>query len=158
MNGDVDPLYLASRSTIIEVFRVLEAHRDAVTLVGAHALYQFTGSSELAIVEFTTDADFTISAQIISKEPHLEKVLESHGFERHRDVGRWTSPTGIAVDFMVPEAVAGPKRKSTSRSAVIQGHGRTIARRTKGLEGALIDRVWMNIADLSESSNEGVAA
>jgi hypothetical protein len=156
MNGETDALYRASRKAILEVFHALEAHRNALTLVGAHALYQFTGASELAIVEFTSDADFTISAQIIAKEPHLEEALLAHGFERHRDVGRWVSPTGIPIDLMVPEAIAGPKRKSTSRSAVIEGHGRSIARRTKGLEGALVDRVWKTIRDLDDPSSKGI--
>ena len=50
--------------------------------------------------------------------------------------GRWTSLEEVYVDLLVPEALAGPGR----RGADLGVHGRTVARRAKGLEGALVDR------------------
>jgi hypothetical protein len=153
MSGDVDPLYRASRQVILDVLNALGAHRDSLTLVGAHALYQFTGRSELGIVEYTTDADFSITPSLVAQTPRIEVALEANGFTRPGDVGRWKSPSGIFVDLMVPEAVAGERRRKNSRSAVLDGHGPRVSRRTKGIEGALIDRAWMVLGGIEEGSD-----
>lgn len=58
--------------------------------------------------------------------------------------GVWTSSSGVAIDLMVPEALAGPGR----RGADLGLHGRLTARRARGLEGALVDRSSMTIASL----------
>ena len=53
------------------------------------------------------------------------------------------------VDLLVPEALAGPGR----RGADLGVHGRTVARRARGLEGALVDRSRHTIGalDLADS-------
>ena len=71
-------------------------------------------------------------------------MLEAEGFSLGAQPGAWLSPDGIPVDLMVPEALAGPG----SRGARLGPHERRVARRAKGLEGAVVDRELMEISSL----------
>jgi ABC-type amino acid transport substrate-binding protein len=69
----------------------------------------------------------------------------------HRDLtapqpGSWISPTGIPVDLMVPEALAGVDGR---RGARIPPHSRHATRRTTGLEAVVVDYVPMTITSLA---------
>lgn len=66
----------------------------------------------------------------------------SGGFVLDKHPCAWLSSDGIAVDLMVPEALAG----AGSRGARLGTHGKTVARRAKGLEGSLVDRDRMVIS------------
>jgi hypothetical protein len=136
MLGVPDPLYVRARSALLDTTEALGAHLDAVVLVGAQAIYLHTGDADLAVAEYTTDADFAISPVELAGAPLLHDLLQAAGFTPREHPGGWTSPDGIYVDLMVPEAMAGPG----SRGARLGPHGSRAARRAKGLEGALVDR------------------
>lgn len=136
MSGEPDPLYVRARAVLMDAFDALGIHRDAVVLVGAQAIYLHTGDAHLAVPEYTTDADLVISPADLADRPPLDDLLIDHGFVAREDPGAWLSPDGIQVDLMVPEALAGSGR----RGASLGSHGRRVARRSKGLEGALVDR------------------
>jgi len=70
--------------------------------------------------------------------------MDSNGFTTTSNPGRWISPYGVYVDLMVPESIAGPGR----RGATLGAHGRRVARRARGLEGALVDRARTTIPSL----------
>lgn len=156
MSGEVDPLYIAARRVMLDALEALDKQRDAIVLVGAHAIYYYAGETTLTVAAFTTDADFSIAADLLTDDPLLGDLMTAKGFFRGDDVGRWESPSGVVVDLMVPDAIAGPKRKVTSRSAQLGGHGKDIARRAKGLEGSLIDREWATIASLDPNDSRSV--
>jgi hypothetical protein len=59
--GEPDPLYVRTRRTLLDAVEALGVHRDAIVLVGAQAIYLHTGDAALAVAEYTTDADFTVS-------------------------------------------------------------------------------------------------
>lgn len=113
-------------------------------LVGAQAIYLHTGDADLAVAEYTTDADFTVSPADLAEAPLLADLLNAHGFTAREHPGGWLSPDGIYIDIMVPEQLAGPGR----RGARLGPHGNRAARRAKGLEGAFIDRNLQTIAAL----------
>jgi len=136
MIGVLDPVYVRARAALLDAVEALDAQLDAVVLVGAQAIYLHTGDSDLAVAEYTTDADFAISPVELAASPLIDDLLTQAGFTPREHPGGWLSPTGVYVDLMVPEALAGPG----TRGARLGRHGKRAARRAKGLEGALVDR------------------
>ena len=153
MSGDPDPLYVRARDALLDAADALAEQLDAVVLVGAQAIYLHTGDADFAAAEYTTDADFCIAPAVLSDTPLLSDLLKARGFLSGTDPGEWLSPDRIRVDLMVPEALAG----AGSRGARLGPHGKTAARRGKGLEGALIDRERMQIQSLDPRVERSVA-
>lgn len=153
MPGEPDSLYVRARAALLDAVDALETHLDAVVLVGAQAVYLHTGDADLAVAEYTTDADFTVSPGELADAPLLGDLLESHGFTPRQDPGGWLSRDGIRIDIMVPEALAGPGR----RGAQLGVHGRRAARRAKGLEASLVDRDKRTIGALEASDSRLVS-
>ncbi len=83
----------------------------------------------------------------------LAELMNAGGFVPDQHPGSWLSPDGISVDLMVPEALAG----AGSRGARLGTHGKRVARRAKGLEGALVDRDRMTIAALDPTDDRSVS-
>jgi hypothetical protein len=136
MPGEPDPLYVKARKVLLDALAALEQHLDALVLVGAQAVYIHTGDADLAVAEYTTDADIAISPAELRDQPLLADALSRAGLKPGDQPGRWTSPDGVYVDLLVPEALAGAGR----RGARLGPHGNSAARRAKGLEGAMVDR------------------
>ena len=130
----------------------LGVHSQSVILVGAQAIYMHTGDSSIAVPEYTTDADLAISPHELADQPPISELLEANGFTRRNQPGGWISPDGIYIDLMVPEVLAGSGR----RSADLGSHGRTVARRAKGLEGALVEFEVRTITALDPSDDRVV--
>jgi hypothetical protein len=137
---------------LLDTIEALGAQRDAIILIGAHAIYLHTGSIELAVAEYTTDADVALDPALVRDEPKIEAALTTAGFRRGGRVGAWVtttlvagSPVNIEVDLMVAEAVSGSGR----RAARLSGHAIGVARKARGLEAALIDRDLKVIGALS---------
>ncbi|MCY3730457.1 MAG: hypothetical protein OXF98_03880 [Rhodospirillaceae bacterium] len=152
MSGAPDLLYVRARAALLDAAEALAEQLDAVVLVGAQAVYLHTGDADFAAAEYTTDADFCVAPGDLSDEPLLHESLQDRGFSPGVDPGAWLSPDGIPVDLMVPEALAGPG----SRGARLGPHGKRVARRAKGLEGALIDRDRMEITSLDPGVERSV--
>lgn len=102
--------------------------------------------------EYTTDADFCVAPADLSDTPLLSELLQRRGFSPGEHPGAWLSPDRIPVDLMVPEALAG----AGSRGARLGPHGKRVARRARGLEGALVDRQRMAITSLDPSQERSV--
>ncbi len=152
MSGGPDPLYVRARTALLDTAEALAEQLDAVVLVGAQAIYIHTGDADFAVAEYTTDADFCIAPDDLSATPLLAESLQAGGFSLREHPGRWMSPDGIPVDLMVPERLAG----AGSRGARLGPHGKTAARRAKGLEGALVDREHIEIASLDRADERSV--
>lgn len=136
MSGEPDPLYVLARRALLDGLEALRPHLGALIVVGAQAVYEHTGPTNLAVAEFTTDADLAIAPALLADAPTIVELLESRDFALQGDPGKWLTADGIQFDLLVPEAVAGPGR----RGARLGGHGTHAARRAKGLEAALVDR------------------
>lgn len=148
MPGDAD-LYIRARTLLLDVIGVLAAHRDALILVGAHAVYMHTERTALAVAEFTTDADLSFDPALLEPAPLVATQMESAGFKRGDQPGQWIGDLGH-VDLMVAEAVGGSGR----RGADLGEHGRVVARQARGLEGALVDKLPMIIKGLGDDRRE----
>jgi hypothetical protein len=152
MPGAPDPLYVQARAALLDALEALKPHLDAIVLVGAQAIYVYTGDSDFGGAEYTTDADLSISPDLLSDSPVLGELLTKANFTALSQPGAWTSPQGVHIDLMVPEALAGPG----SRAARLGVHGKQAARRAKGLEGALIDRERSIISPLDPADHRAV--
>lgn len=150
--GELDDLYVRAREVLLDAAIALNDHLDAVVLVGAQALYLHTGDADLAVAEFTTDADLVIRPSDLADDPLIADLLEPVGFTKDRQPGQWLSPDGCRVDLMVPEQLAGPG----SRGAELGAHGRHAARRAKGLETTLIDQEQATIEALDPGDERSV--
>lgn len=147
-----DPLHVRARAALLDAAEALEAHHDALGLVGAQAVYLHTGDADLAVAEYTTDADFTVAPADLADSPLIADLLGARGFTPREHPGGWLSPDGIDLDIMVPEDLAGPG----TRGARLGPHGKLAARRAKGLEGALIDRERLTIRALDPGDHRSV--
>lgn len=136
MSGAPDPLYVRARRALLDALDALEPHLDAIVLVGAQAVYLHTADTELAVAEYTTDADLAVAPGDLADSPLIGDALTASGFTPRVHPGGWLSPDGIYLDVMVPDALAGPG----TRGARLGVHGKRAARRAKGLEATLVDR------------------
>lgn len=148
MPGVLDPRYIVARTVLLDALEALGEQRDAAIVVGAQAIYLHTGTIDLAVPEFTVDADLTIDAALLHEAPEIESAMRAAHFERGNRVGAWIVSRDVAgvrmnveVDLMVPEAVSGAGR----RAARLHGHAKEVARKARGLEAALIDKAMRPI-------------
>jgi hypothetical protein len=156
--NDLDELYVIARRVLLDALEALGAHRDAIVLVGAQAIYLRVGEADLAIAPFTTDGDLAIDPAVLATIPPLETALMSAGFvpKTKDSVGIWITKrttsqqveTDIAVDLLVPASVS---PGSGRRAARLPGHDVRAARRVPGLDGAIIDVDVMKLAALETS-------
>jgi len=150
--GEFNELYVSARAALLDTAEALAPHLDSLVLVGAQAIYLHTGAADIAVAEFTTDADFSIEPALLSDEPLLAGLLQSRGFTQREHPGGWRTPANVYVDIMVPEALAGPGR----RGADLGPHGRQVARRALGLEGARVDCELHTIRSLDPADDRSV--
>lgn len=146
-----DPRYVVARSVLLDALDALGRQRDAVIVVGAQAIYLHTGAIDLAVPEFTVDADLALDPASLLDAPEIESAMRAARFERGNRVGAWIAvrdvagvSTNIDVDLMVPEAVGGGGR----RAARLPGHAKDVARKARGLEASLVDKTTRTIRAL----------
>jgi len=151
MPGAPDPRYVLARAVLLDALEALGDQRRAVIVVGAQAVYLHTGAIDLGVPEFTLDADLTLDPALLREIPEIEAAMLGARFVRGNRVGVWVAsrsvegtPANVEVDLMVPDAVGGPGR----RAARLQGHAKEVARKTRGLEAALIDKAVVSIQAL----------
>ncbi|MGW2145284.1 hypothetical protein ACWCOT_13325 [Nonomuraea bangladeshensis] len=146
-------ILVRSRSALLDALAALDAHRDAVIVIGAQAVYLRTARSPVALAETTKDSDLALDPRVLEDDPLLERCMGRAGFYRDPlggQPGAWLNPAGIPVDLMVPEALAGAGTKNT-RGARIPPHDRRATRRARGLEAAVIDNTLMDVTALDSA-------
>jgi hypothetical protein len=145
----VSDLIVEARSALLDALEALDAHRDSVIVIGAQAIYLHTGGVRVALAEMTKDSDLAPDARALKNQPLIEEAMRAAGFELDPDArqpGSWLNASGIPVDLMVPEALAGT---SGRRGARIPPHSTKATRRAAGLEAAVIDNSLMDIGALT---------
>lgn len=140
-------LYISARSVLLDALEALHDHLDALVLVGAQAIYFYTGEADVAIATTTKDSDLLVDPNVLRADPRLEEAMAAAHFHLNlesRQPGEWVSEAGIPVDLLVPEALAGGGR----RAARIPPHDRMAARKVEGLEAAIVDNELQRISSL----------
>lgn len=139
----IDDQVVRARRALLDALEALGSHRKSIILVGAQAIYLHTGMAEVALAEFTTDADLVIDSRELSDAPLVEAAMKAgrflHPVDRNPRV--WVSRDGVQVDLMVPAAIAGTGRRGVDAPP----HDRTSMRKSIGLEAALVDNSEMEI-------------
>lgn len=130
------PEYIAARRVLLTALRALEAHLDALVLVGAQAVYLHTGNADLTVAPTTTDADIAIAPSRLADEPLLYEALRRADFVPGANPGTWHGCGSVAVDLMVPGSLSGNGGRRGARLSI---HGNRVARRTPGLEPTIVD-------------------
>jgi ribosomal protein L11 len=154
---DLSPEYVQARRVLLDALDGLGRHQAAVVLAGAQAIYLRTGPASLGIAEYTTDGDLAIDPELLEDAPPLGELMETAGFrlatfQGFEEPGIWRAPAEvngrevmIPVDLIVPAGVAPP---GGTRGARLGTHGKRAARKTVGLEAALVDNDVMPIEAL----------
>jgi Nucleotidyltransferase len=153
----VDELYLASRRVLLDALEALADHRDAVILIGAHAVYLYTGEADVRVATRTKDSDLALDPGLLAADPLLEEAMSGAGFHRNLEGGQpgeWLSAEGIPVDLLVGRSLVDPRG---SRGARIPPHSKHAARKVEGLEAAVVDNREMTIAALEPGDPRRIA-
>ncbi len=148
--GGLD-LLVQARSALLDALDALREHRGAIVLIGAQAIYLHTGRADIALAEATKDSDLALDMRNLADDPRIEQAMSAAGFSQDMaggQPGAWLSPSGVPVDLMVPEALAGTPG-SQRRGARIPPHSKTATRRAVGLEAAVVDHAPMEVAALA---------
>jgi len=144
------PITIAARRVLLDALEALEEHREGLVLVGAQAIYLYTGDADVAIATTTKDSDIALIPIRLTPEPTLDAAMTASGFSHDRSVqqpGEWSSGKGLdpPVELLVPEGLhAGGGR----RGARIPPHTKHAARVVPGLEAAAMSHRQMRIASL----------
>ncbi|MFT4216947.1 MAG: hypothetical protein QM619_07140 [Micropruina sp.] len=141
------PEYVAARRVLLDVLAALEEHLDSLVLVGAQAVYQHTGDTDLRVPPMTTDADLAVNATVLADTPEIAGALRGAGFSPGSNPGHWIARSDVAVDLMVVPHQAGTARAS-ARAARLPPHAKSTARIARGLEPALVDNTPVTITAL----------
>lgn len=140
-------LFVRSRAALLDALEALEAHRDAVIVIGAQAIYLRVASPQVALAEATKDSDVMVDPRLLQDDPLIERAMGLAKFSPGQNPGEWINHDGIPVDLMVAESLAGPSSRSR-RGARIPPHDRRAMRRASGLEAALVDYDLLEVSAL----------
>lgn len=148
MTSDAAPEYVHARRGLLDALDTLGAHRQAVILVGAQAVYARTTSAPITTSPYTTDADLAIDPRLLKEAPPIEDVMRAGGFELRDQPGLWFKPDDVLgdaeVDLLVPDTMSGSGR----RGARLPGHTNKAAMKSPGLEAVLSDHSPISIGAL----------
>jgi hypothetical protein len=147
--------YIEARRVLLDALDALHSHLDAVILVGAQAVYLRTPGRIEGYQPFTTDADVVLDPTLLGPIPPLREVMEAAGFVLTDEPGIWEARVMrpgfddelvVPVDLIVPEELAA---KAGRRAARLPGeHGKTTARKSPGLAGAVVDNGPLELISL----------
>jgi hypothetical protein len=133
------PITVEARRALLDALDALSDQRAALVLVGAQAIYIYTGEADVAMATETKDSDLAIVPRKLAADPLLEVAMERAGFRQDPQFdqpGAWLSRDGYPVDLLVPAKLhTGGGR----RGARIPPHSRRAARVVPGLEAAAVD-------------------
>lgn len=148
MATPADPNYLRARSGLLDALTTLGPLREAVVLVGAQAIYEYTRdhAGDYAVSPFTFDADLALIPELLAEDPRIIDAMRNAGYSLTDQPGIYRRDDGVRVDLLVPEAVGG----RVGRGASLGVHGDRAARQVRGIEGALVSRRPMNAAALAD--------
>jgi hypothetical protein len=159
---DHQELTVVARRVLLDALTALRYQIDAVTVVGAQAVYLRTPNASVRNAPFTSDGDLSIDPQRLADQPLLEETLRSAGFElmgehlpglwaRQEKIGDRTVP--VELDLLVPKGLAPGVGR---RSARVPPHDGKATRWVEGLEVAAVDRSPMHVGSLDPTDGRVV--
>lgn len=146
MSGVPDPAYIAARRVLLDALTALELHLNSIILIGAQAVYMHAGEADIAVAPHTTDADLALDTESLKEAPLIQASMREAGFVNVYP-GTWRGREDVVIDLMVADVQGGAGR----RAARIPPHDKSVARKTLGLEGVLVDRDVRTVIALDET-------
>ena len=138
--------YVEARRILLDALTALQPHIDAVVLIGAQAVYLRCEGRLPTYQPFTTDGDLVIDPGRLADSPLLGDAMTAAGFVLPGEPGIWEQrferagfdgEVVVPVDLIVPAQLA---PKAGRRGARLpRGHGKTAARKSDGVGGAVVD-------------------
>jgi hypothetical protein len=161
---DEDELNLAARRVLLDALTALHDHRDALTVVGAQAVYLRTSAAAIRSAAFTSDGDISIDPDVLGDQPHLEDAMTAAGFAlKPRQSGLWRRAeqvgditVDVEVDLLVPHSLA--PRPNTKRRTDLPPHDAWATKKVPGLEAAAVDRSLIKIGSLAPTDHRQIEA
>lgn len=161
MTGGFDHLeieIITSRRALIDVITGLADQREALTVLGGHAVIEVSqGIPALPPEDTTRDGDLGVTPQLLSDDPNLSARMAELGYEAARPErpGVW-SPVSQrernihdrdSVDLIAPMSLArGDLTTNRSiRAARVGAHGKHAVSATSGTELSVLDRRWRTL-------------
>jgi hypothetical protein len=152
---------IRSRRLLIDAIKALSPFREALVVIGAHAIHVWAQQAWGPIeMEATRDADVSINPAFVAENPKIIESLKSigveaalkdrpgiYGLEQEKELPLSARTT---FDVLVPERYAGVGR----RAARIDGQENAAGRAT-GLELALWDKYLLEL-DTADAPRESV--
>lgn len=136
-----DERLVRARDVLLAGLNALGPQREALTVVGAQAVFEHTRGRNDISLTLTVDGDTSVAPALVDPSFDIGQAMTSAGFVAHPGrPGIWGLPglgdetTGF--DLLVPGALAGPGR----RGARVPGQDRHAIGRADGLELSLLDR------------------
>lgn len=168
MTGDFDDLeieIITSRRALIDVITGLADQREALTVLGGHAVIEVTqGIPALPPDDTTRDGDLGVIPQLLSDDPNLSARMAELGYESARPErpGVW-SPISQrdrsihdrdSVDLIAPMSLArGDLTTNRSiRAARVGAHGKHAVSAAHGTELSVLDRQWRTLRSFDGGS------
>ncbi len=151
--NDVAPEYIRARCVLLDVLELLEGQRAGLVLVGAQAVYLHAPAEQTHLYTYTLDGDLALDPDLLAESPNIGQVLIDAGYTEGQNPGTFFSPSGIEIDFMVPDGALPPPAR---RTAILRGQSPATARRTVGIEIALIDTALMEISSLDPTDDRRI--
>lgn len=71
----MDELYVASRRALLDALEALADQIGSVILIGAHAVYVYTGEADVPIATRTKDSDLALDPSQLQDSPLLRATL-----------------------------------------------------------------------------------
>ena len=155
--------YVEARRVLLDALTALQPHISAVVLIGAQAVYLRTAGRLPTYQPFTTDADLVIDPEQLADMPLLGDAMLAAGFELPGEPGIWQrrversgfeGEISVPVDLIVPAELVSKAGRRGAR--LPRGHGKTAARKSDGVEGAVVDFDPFEIASLEGSDDRRV--
>lgn len=152
-SGDLEIEIVTSRRALINVIMGLADHREALTVLGGHAVIEVTqGTPALPPDDTTRDGDLGVNPELLSDDPKLDERMTELGYEAARPErpGVW-SPIAQrdrdihvrdSIDLIAPMALARGNLTSARkiRAARVGIHGKHAVSATRGTELSILDR------------------
>lgn len=157
--------YVQARRVLLDALEALGDQLDSVIVAGAQAIYLQVGPGTLPVADFTTDGDLAVDPAQLVDDPTLASLMEAGGFglkrfQGHEEPGIWEKAVSvhgvevmIPIDLIVPSGAAPP---GGTRGARLGAHGKRAARKTAGLEAALVDNDMIRVEPLAPDDRRAI--
>jgi len=161
--GELDIEYVDARRVLLDALQAIGPQIGAVTLIGAQAVYLRTVDRLTEYQPYTTDADLVLDPGQLTDLPALGDAMRNAGFVLTDEPGIWEArfdregadeKVAVPVDLIVPESIAPTAGRRSAR--LPGGHGKNTARKSPGVEGALVDRSPIEISALDPTDIRSV--